>query len=137
MKENIKVINSIEGIEFLRVSLETIALSWNLPKKVLLELNLILEELCTNYMEHAGEPPKSFLEVQMVLDGSLVVITVKDKGKPFDPTKIPDPDINLSIDKRKTGGLGLYFVKNYSDSIMYARKDGSNVVTITKSLNLE
>ncbi len=134
MKEIINVINTREGIEFLRLSLEEIALSWDLPNKQLLELNLILEELCTNYMKYAGEDPKSFLEIQLALNGELLRITVKDKGKQFNPTEISDPDIDLSIDERKPGGLGLYFVKHYSDSIMYSREDGINVVTITKRL---
>lgn len=135
MKEKFEIINSLKGIEYLRVSLERIAQSWSLSSKLLFELNLILEELCTNYIEHAAAESNSLLDVEMVLDGKIIEVTVKDSGKPFNPTEMSDPDINASIDKREPGGLGLYLVKRYSDSFDYSRVDGENVVTIKKNIN--
>ena len=57
-----------------------------------------------------------------------------DDGIAFDPTKMPPPDLDLDIDDREPGGLGLFMVTEMSDSVEYARIDGHNHLTVTKRL---
>ena len=40
-----------------------------------------------------------------------VCICMRDQGVPFDPFAKEDPDITLSAEERKLGGLGIYMVK--------------------------
>ena len=49
-----------------------------------------------------------------------------------DPLAKKDPDVTLSAEKRKIGGLGIYLVKKTMDSMMYERRDGRNIVTMKK-----
>ncbi len=128
------VINSSKGLHDLREFLERIALSWNFTQKQLFEINLILEELCTNYNEHVGEDNNSFLEIKLSSDGSDLSITVKDNGPPFNPTKISAPDVNLPIDQREAGGIGLHLVRHYTDKLSYSRKNGKNIICMKKKL---
>ncbi len=129
-----QVINSKKGLHDLRVFLERIALSWKLTPRQLFEINLILEELCTNYIEHAGGDEKSSLEINLSSDSSNLAITVKDNGPPFNPTKVAVPDFNLPIDQRSAGGIGLHLVRQYTDEILYSRKNGKNITRMKKKL---
>ncbi|MBO4733697.1 MAG: ATP-binding protein, partial [Clostridia bacterium] len=61
-------------------------------------------------------------------------VTFIDSGVPFDPTAKDDPDVTLSAEERKIGGLGIYMVKKSMDDFTYEYKDGKNVVTITKAI---
>ena len=73
-------------------------------------------------MEVGGEPQR-------------VTLTFIDNGVPYDPLGKPDPDISLSAEDRKIGGLGILMVKRSMDNITYEYKDGSNILTIEKKLN--
>ena len=58
--------------------------------------------------------------------------TFIDEGLPYDPLQKEDPDITLSAQDRKIGGLGIYMVKKTMDEFHYVYKDGKNIVTVRK-----
>ena len=68
-----------------------------------------------------------------VADGC-IVLTVSDSGQPFDPTTVEPADTSLDADDRPIGGLGIHLMRRYTDSLRYERRDGMNVLTMTKKL---
>ena len=44
----------------------------------------------------------------------------------------PEPDVTLSADERKTGGLGIFLVRKMVDEMSYERVDGRNILRIIK-----
>ena len=133
--EEFQIINSVKGLNELRVNVERIAFSWSLSKKQLFEIHLIIEEVCANYIEHVESNVLSFIGVELCLEKSKILITITDNGPEFDPTKMTDPNVHLPIDERTAGGLGLYLVRHYSDSISYRRTNNTNILIIEKKLN--
>jgi anti-sigma regulatory factor (Ser/Thr protein kinase) len=57
-----------------------------------------------------------------------------DSGKPFDPTKVPKPDTQSSLEERKEGGLGIFFMKSFMDSIKYSSIQNLNNLVMAKNL---
>jgi anti-sigma regulatory factor (Ser/Thr protein kinase) len=130
-----KIANSSRGLGDLKESLARATHSWNLPAKMMLELNLIIEELCVNHVEHSEELEAGYIEIDLSIDDEkCITVTVTDSGPPFNPVDVPPPDINLPIEQRSEGGLGLHFVRHYTDTLTYSRDDNKNVVTMTKKL---
>ncbi len=132
--EEFQIQNFSKGLDELRVNLGRIASSWSLSKKQLFEINLIVEEIYANYTEHVENNTIHPVEIKLCREKDKLVITITDQGPEFDPTKIPDPDVHLPIDQRKAGGLGLYLVKHYADTISYTRTDNTNILHIEKKL---
>lgn len=130
MSMEFKIAGSLEGLEELTERLEQLARSWNLSKQARFELNLVLEELCSNYIEHSGEACKGEVKIKLCRSSSEIVITLSDSGPPFDPTKMPPPDLQLPLAERQCGGLGLHFVRHFTDQISYSREKSQNIVTI-------
>jgi anti-sigma regulatory factor (Ser/Thr protein kinase) len=60
------------------------------------------------------------------------LITFEDSGVPYDPLAKEDPDVTLSAEERKIGGLGIYMVKQSVDHVRYEDKDGKNILTLEK-----
>ena len=130
-----KIANSSEGLGDLREFLERATHSWDLPAKTMLELKLILEELCVNHVEHSGVREAGYIDIALAIDDEkCLTVTVKDSGPPFNPLDVPPPDITLPIEQRGEGGLGLYFVRHYTDSLTYSRDNNTNIVTMTKRI---
>ena len=62
----------------------------------------------------------------------ILILQFIDSGKPFDPLAKEDPDITLSVEERKIGGLGIFMVKKTMDDVAYEFKDGKNMLTVVK-----
>ena len=99
------------------------------------KLNIAVEEAVVNVMSYAY-PADSQGEVRVdadVADGC-IVLTVSDSGQPFDPTTVEPADTSLDADDRPIGGLGIHLMRRYTDNLQYERRDGRNVLTMTKKL---
>ena len=99
-------------------------------------IGLAMEEAVVNVMRY-GYPEGTKGEVQVktfTSDGKLT-FEISDDGKPFDPTTVEDPDMSLSARQRPIGGLGIYLMRQFMDSMNYRREGDRNVLTLSKNLN--
>lgn len=104
--------------------------------KIQTSIDVAIDELFGNIVHYAYKPNIGDVTILTeVIDEPLaVIITFIDKGIPYNPLTEPDPDITLSADERKVGGLGIYMVKKMMDSISYEHKDGKNILRIQKNI---
>ncbi|MGB9586109.1 MAG: ATP-binding protein, partial [Anaerolineales bacterium] len=57
-------------------------------------IELAVDEACSNIIDHAyGGESRGEIECNALIREDGLEIILKDKGKPFDPNKIPEPDI--------------------------------------------
>ena len=127
--------NSLSELERLSERLSLIGERWSLPGKIILQLNLVLDELFTNVVSY-GLESESEQEVHFTIAQreDEIEIVVSDGGRSFDPTRPPDPDLNLSLDDQPVGGLGIFLMRQYTDNIEYRRENEKNIVTLTKKI---
>ncbi len=106
----------------------------NCPVKAQMQLNIVIDELCSNVARYAysDKTGKVTVSVDTVDKPMKVWLTFTDEGVPYNPLAKEDPDITLSVEERKLGGLGIYMVKKMMDEFRYEYKDGKNIVTVCK-----
>lgn len=106
------------------------------PGKIQGQIIVSLEEIYVNVVNYAydGAVGECSLCVNIASSGNerKMVLTIRDKGKPFNPLEKEDPDITLSADERQIGGLGIYMVKKSMDKVSYVYDSGYNALTICK-----
>lgn len=104
--------------------------------KTVFALDLSVEEIFINIASYAYGEGEG--EAEMSLDLSeadnMLTITFRDSGFPYDPLSREDPDVTLSLEERKIGGLGIFMVKKNVDEMSYEYKDGKNVLTLRKRI---
>lgn len=91
-------------------------------------LNLVLEELVTNVFMHGAGPDGATVRVRAAADGEKVRGEVRDDGIPFDPLSRETPEIDLALEDREIGGLGIHMVRSMASDLSYAREGEENVM---------
>jgi len=97
-------------------------------------IRLAVEELFTNMVKYNpdGDPA---IGITAVLDGGSITVSLVDRGgTPFDVTAARTPDLDLPMEERRVGGLGLHLVQTLVDRLEYSHKDGHTTITFIKTL---
>jgi len=104
--------------------------------KTLLELNLVLDELCTNIMSYAYDDDREhWIGIRAERRGGMLRVEISDDGRPFDVTAAAaGADVPRSLEDRPVGGLGLQLVRRYVSGIEYRRENGRNITVIEKKI---
>ncbi len=97
------------------------------------QIELAAEEIYVNVAHYAYAETGGEIEISVKTENNKAEIAFADCGKPFNPLEKPDPDTELSAEKRQVGGLGVYMVKNIADKLTYEYKDGKNILKMEKN----
>ncbi len=104
------------------------------PPKILLQMELVIEELFVNVAHYAYRPNVGKCTVCKEFEENprALILTLIDSGVPYNPLEHEDPDTSLGVEEREIGGLGIFLVKKNVDEISYEYKDGQNVLRLKK-----
>ena len=87
-----------------------------------MHIQLLVEELVVNAMTHGAANTSSGwvrLTIQNMPEGIQLELT--DNGIYFNPLATDPPDIELDLDSRDIGGLGIHFLRQFADALEYTR----------------
>lgn len=98
-------------------------------------LHVLLDEILSNSIRHglAGAASHA-IAVTLELSEGEIMVAVEDDGVAYDPTQATAPVLAGTLEERKTGGLGLAFMRSLTDSIEYRRIDGRNRLVLRRRI---
>lgn len=105
-----------------------------LDSNAIYAVQLAVDEACSNIIEHAyrGEGNGDIEVSTQVTEAGLKVI-IRDFGAPFNPGKIPTPNLNVPLEKLEPRGVGLYLMRKMMDEVNFEFTPGTgNVLTMVK-----
>lgn len=70
------------------------------------------------------------VEVEITVDTDALKLRIIDEGRGFRPENVPEPD----LDALPEGGMGLFIMRSFMDSVEYQREHEKNVLTMVKAL---
>lgn len=113
------------------------AIQAELDEQAAYAIQLAVDEACTNIIEHAygGEGRgKIHLTYHIQEDGLQVIIY--DQGAPFDPSQVPEPDIQAPLSERSPRGMGLFFIRKLVDSFefKFGTPEGNQLILFKRRL---
>lgn len=95
------------------------------------KIKLALEETILNLIKHPPADRRSeTIDVFVVLEPGAVVIRVDDESPPFDPTSAARPNLDLPLEQRVPGGLGIHMLREMLDGFDYEHRQGRNSITM-------
>jgi anti-sigma regulatory factor (Ser/Thr protein kinase) len=106
-----------------------------LPSEPEMDASLALEEILSNVIRHGCEPGRDYdIRVRISLGQGRYELEISDNATPYNPLLRPDPNLDLPIEQRTPGGLGVFLVKQLADDLRYEFENGRNILTFRKNL---
>jgi serine/threonine-protein kinase RsbW len=92
-----------------------------------------VDEAATNIIVHGYRDSSGTIEIEIINRPKKVMIYLRDHARPFDSTSVPEPDINLPLEKRPIGGLGIHLIRHCVDEFQHHYlQEGGNEITLMK-----
>lgn len=92
-----------------------------------------IDEACTNIIKHGyREKSPGTIIMCVKVKRDRLIVEIIDQGKNFDPNKVGDPDINEYVERSQRGGLGIFIMRKFLDSIEYEATKIGNVMRLIK-----
>ena len=99
------------------------------------DVGLAVEEILSNLVRHAGLQPEDRVSVRVSLDGVAVKVEVRDRCRHFDPRTARPPHLDVPLDERATGELGIHLIRNLIDRSASQRDGDENLLTLVRDLH--
>jgi sigma-B regulation protein RsbU (phosphoserine phosphatase) len=99
-------------------------------------VDFTVEELFTNMVKYS-KMSDAAVDLRLTrIDGGVEATLTDHDVEPFDITQWPDANVNLPIEQREAGGLGIHLIRRLVDSIdyEYAKEGRQSRITFRKTL---
>jgi len=131
MNTDLTVFADFEQIRTPVDTLQKLCKQAGVPEDILGQVELAMQELLTNQVEHAYENnSKGIIEIHFEVDKANIMIQSEDGGleATFDlgSVKMPDPS------SLAEGGYGMAIIKGLMDEVSYHRLNGKNIWKLKK-----
>lgn len=100
--------------------------------KIANKVSIAVDEIYSNIVNYSGA---EIATISYEIKDGRLYMTFTDDGIPYNPIKAEEPDITLSAEERKIGGLGIFMVKKMTESMEYTYEDDKNILSLVISLN--
>jgi serine/threonine-protein kinase RsbW len=131
----LRIKNRMADMSAIVAMVEEFCARFNVPIAAVNDLNLCLDELICNTISYGYPDDRAgAIDVRLgYLPGQLRA-EIHDDGVAFNPLEAESPDLSGSVQTRKVGGVGIHFVKELMDDIVYRRVANENQLTLIKNI---
>ena len=132
----IQLENRLEEFQRFESAFMDFARFQNLNDEVIYAIQLSVDELFTNIVSYGYDDSETHI-VKFVIDVTQeeVRIEIIDDAKPFNPLDdAPDVNLDLSVEERKIGGVGIHLVKSLMSEVTYVRDGEFNRLRLVKKV---
>jgi anti-sigma regulatory factor (Ser/Thr protein kinase) len=127
---------NFDNLDEIREFVGEVARQGGFSEKEIYSIQLAADEASSNIIEHAyvgvGDGK---IEIDCSMSETEMKIVMRDHGKSFDPSTVPEPNIKADLSERKIGGLGMYLMRKLMDDVSYeSSSETGNVLTMIKRI---
>lgn len=124
---------NFDYLDAIRDFVADVAAQSGFSEKEIYSLQLAADEAASNIIEHAYEGiADGELDISCTMRGREFIILMKDQGRPFDPSKVKQPNLKADLSERQIGGLGVYLMRKLMDEVHYESAGKTNTLTMIK-----
>jgi len=110
---------------------EVVAKHMGLDEEKSAEISMAIIEATINAFEHSDSEAGN-VEIHFVIQRDTLLITVTDRGKGFDRSKVKIPKIEEKLSSDFKRGWGLQLIQELMDTVKFESSEEGTTVTMTK-----
>jgi serine/threonine-protein kinase RsbW len=134
-KMSLRIAADVNNLVKIRNFVKKAAAKLGVEPDLVFKLQLAVDEAATNIIVHGYQGQAGDIEIEMKREHDTLIICLRDQAQPFDPANAPPPRLDLPLEERAMGGLGVYLVKKIMDEITHrVTPQGGNELTLIKKL---
>ena len=127
--ETLRLPGTVESLAAIGAYIVGAAAAAGLDEQAAYGLRLAVDEIATNAIVHGyqrtGQSGDLAVRAEKTADNLTVVL--EDTSPPYDPRQAPPPDsLDQPLEKRPSGGLGIYLARQGVDAYRYDYVNGVN-----------
>jgi anti-sigma regulatory factor (Ser/Thr protein kinase) len=98
------------------------------------QVDLAVDEACCNIIDHAyGGEGVGEMTCSVEIQPDKLTVIIKDRGQPFDPSKVPEPKLDAPLEEVRRRGAGFYLMRMIMDELHYKHSpEEGNVLVLVK-----
>jgi len=126
--------NNLDEISRIHAFLQESGSAFSFSREEIFALTLALDEMVTNIISYGYDDDREHdIVVTLSVEGNEIRLVLDDDGIAFDPLVRDEPELDIPLEERKIGGLGIHLVRSFMDGISYSRVEGHNLLLLRKS----
>ena len=127
------IVAELKHLAIIRDFIRNAATVFEVDPSAIPDILQAVDESATNIIEHGYRGQPGPIDIEVKQEGDSLVVRLRDQAMPFDPTRIPAPDVNLPLEQRPVGGLGVYLTRRFTDAMIHrVTPQGGNELTLVK-----
>jgi anti-sigma regulatory factor (Ser/Thr protein kinase) len=132
----VTVKNRIEDLLRVNSLFESFATQHDINGRLRYHLLVSIEEILTNIIKYGfDEEGVHPIHITFRRVEEQIEMEFEDRGREFNPLEIGEPDLDIPLEERKLGGLGIHLVKKMVDEAKYRREGDRNILLLRKDKN--
>lgn len=131
-QRELSLIGTFADMPEILVFVEQACAQAGLDPAVYFDLQLAVEEACANVIEHAYAGKGGEIRLRFETQARDAIVTLHDRGRPFEPDRVGAPNLDLPLAKRPIGGLGLHLMYQLMDEIRFVFSESGNTLVMVK-----
>jgi sigma-B regulation protein RsbU (phosphoserine phosphatase) len=125
--------NDIHEMGRIIAAINGVATSIDCPPVVVHDITLAIEEIFSNIVFYGfGDDLDHTITFDVDVDGDTLILTLQDRGIPFNPLNVRIGRPDKPLEERDQGGMGIILARNLVDQMEYRREQGKNVLRMQK-----
>ena len=131
---SLSVSAEVANLAVIRHFVEDRASDLKADRKAIDDMLQAVEEAAANIIFHGYHGQPGDIEIEMGQEQGALVVRLRDQALPFDPTRVPPPDLTSPLETRRFGGLGVHLIRQFTDQMTYrVMPEGGNELTLRKN----
>ena len=133
---SLSVSSQVDHLPEIADFIEQAAQSSGLNENQIYDVQMAVDEACTNVIQHAYRGRKDGnIEISCEQRGKEFVVVIQEFGEPFDPKKVSKPRTRDPLSRRNIGGLGIFFMHKLMDRVSFDFSSGNgNRLTMVQKI---
>ncbi|MCC6370966.1 MAG: ATP-binding protein [Bacteroidia bacterium] len=116
--QTLKINSTTKNLRLIERLIDDVCEVYNVNEDVYGNMLIAVTEAVNNAIHHGNQDdPDKYVRIGFESDEEVLVFSIIDEGKGFDPTSLPDPTDPANLDK--VSGRGVFLMSNLADSIKF------------------